>query len=67
MGVISCFLSFNAGAVFGVYLVQTYSIPPLQSAVDFSMETFKELEHQYRKTTGSSEKPEPPTSGGFKA
>ena len=67
MGVISCFLSFNAGAVFGVYLVQTYSIPPPQSAVDFSVETYKKLEHQYRKKTGSSETPEPPKSGGYKA
>ena len=67
MGVISYFLSFSGGAVFGVYLAQTYNIPSLQSAVDFSAETYKKLEHQYKKTTGSSDNPDPPVAGGFKA
>lgn len=66
MGLIRYFFSFNAGAVFGVYLAQTYSIPSLQSAVDFSTDTYKKLEHQYKKTTGS-DKPEPPIPGGFRA
>lgn len=67
MGVVSYLFSFSAGAVFGVYLAQTYNIPSLQSAVDFGTETYKKLEHQYKKSTDSSNNPDPPAAGGFKA
>ncbi|CAI7832234.1 unnamed protein product [Closterium sp. NIES-54] len=49
MGMFKSFLSFCAGTTFGIYVAQTYNLPPLRVVVDRAIAVGKQLEDAYRK------------------
>lgn len=45
-------LAFGVGTAFGVYLAQTYDLPPLQQLLDLAVAAGRQLEEAYRKPGG---------------
>ena len=55
MGFMRNVFSFGMGTIFGVYLAQTYTLPPLKMLYDQGLEMGKALEKAYKK-----QEPNPP-------
>ena len=49
MGLVGNVFSFGMGTIFGVYLAQTYTLPPLKMLYEQGLEMGKALEKAYKK------------------
>eukprot|EP00897_Mesotaenium_endlicherianum_P009244 jgi/Mesen1/8348/ME000463S07800 len=58
MGLFKSLFSFAVGTTFGVYVAQTYNLPPLQQLVDAGLAYGKKLEELYRKPDEPEGKPD---------
>ncbi|KAL2892479.1 Short transmembrane mitochondrial protein 1 [Bienertia sinuspersici] len=56
MGIIRTSFVFSMGAIWGIYLAQSYNVPDVKKCADNFLYKAKRIEEMHRKTTKSSEK-----------